>query len=72
MEQVFGKGHIKPRAQDLPPVIGPSDEYKVERKRVEKLREFDRYLKGFKYSAALDAGLAKVSCALPASLSQAD
>ncbi|ORY29620.1 57.7 kda trp-asp repeats-containing protein [Naematelia encephala] len=59
MEAVFGKGHVKPRGKDLPKVVGPADEVKVEARRQKRLREFDRYLKGFKYSAALDASLKK-------------
>ena len=61
METVFGSGHVKSRGKDLPPVVGPADEIRVETRRSEKLREFDRFLKGFKYSSALDAGLKKVS-----------
>lgn len=61
METVFGTGHVKPRGKDLPAVVGPADEFKVETKRKAKLREFDRFLKAFKYTAALDAGLKKVS-----------
>lgn len=60
MEQVFGKGHIKPRRENLAPVIGPADEFKVESKRAVKLKEFDKALKKFKYGAALDAGMKKV------------
>lgn len=59
MEAVFGRGHIKAKRRDVP-VIGPADEVRVETRRRERLREFDRYLKAFKYSAALDAGLKKV------------
>lgn len=62
MEAVFGRGHVKAKRRDVP-VIGPADEVRVETRRRERLREFDRYLKAFKYSAALDAGLKKVSCA---------
>jgi U3 small nucleolar RNA-associated protein 15 len=60
MEAVFGTGHVKQKGANAPPVIGPSDEFKVESKRRQRLREFDRYLKGFKYSSALDAGLKQV------------
>lgn len=61
MEAVFGQGHVKAKGKDLPPVVGPADEFKVERRRQEKLRPFEKHLKSFKYSAALDAGLKKVS-----------
>jgi U3 small nucleolar RNA-associated protein 15 len=36
------------------------DEFKVESKRRRRLKEYDRLLKGFKYSAALDSALRKV------------
>ncbi|RSH78670.1 uncharacterized protein EHS24_002399 [Apiotrichum porosum] len=59
MEAVFGRGHIKAKGSALPPVVGPADEFRVATRRRERLREFDRYLKAFKYSAALDAALKK-------------
>ncbi|WOO82519.1 U3 small nucleolar RNA-associated protein 15 [Vanrija pseudolonga] len=59
MEAVFGRGHVKAKGAALPPVVGPADEIRIETRRREKLREFDRYLKAFKYSAALDAALKK-------------
>lgn len=60
MEAVFGMGHIKAKKSAIP-VIGPADEFRVETRRKERLREFDRYLKAFKYAAALNAALKKVS-----------
>jgi U3 small nucleolar RNA-associated protein 15 len=60
METVFGTGHVKAKGKDLPVAQGPADEFRVESKRKVKLREFDRFLKAFKYGAALDAGLKKV------------
>ena len=48
-----GKGKAKP--------IGDFDELKVESRRKKRLRDYDRFLKNFKYSAALDAVLRKVS-----------
>lgn len=60
MEAVFGTGHIKAKGKGLPPVIGAADEIRVETRRRDKLKEYDRMLKAFKYSAALDAGLNKV------------
>lgn len=60
MEAVFGRGHIKSKGKELPPVVGPADEFKVEKRRKERLKDFERYLKAFKYSAALDASLKKV------------
>lgn len=49
-----GKGKAKPE--------GDVEEYKVEARRKNRLRHYDRYLKSFKYSAALDAVLKKVGC----------
>ena len=60
METVFKTGNVKAKGTDLPPVVGPADEFRVETRRTARLREFDRYLKAFKYSAALDAGLKRV------------
>jgi len=40
---------------------GDPNELRVESKRRKRLREYDRLLKGFKYSAALDSVLRKVS-----------
>ena len=39
--------------------IGDPDELRVEAKRRKKLRDYDKFLKAFKYSAALDAVLKK-------------
>ena len=61
MEAVFGRGYVKAKGKDLPPVVGPADEFKVEGRRKERLRDFEKFLKGFKYSAALDGSLKKVS-----------
>ena len=61
MEAVFGRGHVKPKKEELPPVVGPADEYRAEGRRKDKLKDFDKFLKAFNYSAALDAGLKKVS-----------
>ena len=41
--------------------IGDANELKVERTRKKKLRAYDRLLKNFKYSAALDCVLRRVS-----------
>jgi U3 small nucleolar RNA-associated protein 15 len=60
MENIFGTGHIKAKKKDMAPVVGPADEFKVERRRKEKLKAFEKHLKAFKYSAALDEGLKKV------------
>ncbi|WVQ85835.1 hypothetical protein IAT38_008003 [Cryptococcus sp. DSM 104549] len=57
MESIFGTGHIKAKKKDLAPVVGPADEFRVETRRQRRLKDFDKFLKVFKYSAALDAGL---------------
>ncbi|WVQ95554.1 hypothetical protein IAU59_002651 [Kwoniella sp. CBS 9459] len=59
MEAIFGTGHLKAKKKDLGPVVGPADEFRVESRRRTRLKDFDKFLKGFKYSAALDAGLKK-------------
>jgi U3 small nucleolar RNA-associated protein 15 len=59
MEAIFGRGHVK--SKDLAPIVGPADEFRVETRRTARLKEFDRFLKAFKYTAALDAGMKKVS-----------
>jgi hypothetical protein len=61
MESIFGKGHIKKKGKDLPEVVGAVDEVKIESRRKDKLKTFDKYLKVFKYGAALDSGIQKVS-----------
>jgi len=61
MESIFGKGHIKKKGKDLPEVVGAVDEIKIESRRKDKLKVFDKHLKSFKYSAALDSGIQKVS-----------
>ncbi|WVN89670.1 uncharacterized protein L203_104900 [Cryptococcus depauperatus CBS 7841] len=59
MEAIFGTGYIKAKGKDKGPAVGPADEFRVETRRKKRLRDFDKYLKTFKYSAALDAGLNK-------------
>ena len=54
----LGQGHVKSKQKSKP--VGDVDELKVESKRKKRLREYDRLLKGFKYSAALDSVLRKV------------
>ena len=61
METVFGTGHVKAKGKDLPSVVGPVDEFRVETRRTARLKDFDRFLKAFKYSAALDAGMKNVN-----------
>lgn len=45
-------------------MVGDANELRVESKRRKVLRDYDKLLKSFKYSAALDAVLKKVSCRL--------
>lgn len=54
----IGGGHIsyKTRSQPLKDV----DELRIEHRRLRRLKEYDRFLKSFKYSAALDSVLRKV------------
>ncbi|KAI0307174.1 WD40-repeat-containing domain protein [Multifurca ochricompacta] len=52
-----GQSHVRSYAKDKP--VGDVDEFKVENKRRRRLKEYDRLLKGFKYSAALDSALQK-------------
>lgn len=58
----IGKGHTKSKADARAGRPGTGvDEVRVESKRRKKLREYDRLLKDFKYSAALDSVLRAVS-----------
>jgi len=52
-----GQGHVKSKQKSKP--VGDVDELRVESKRKKRLKEYDRLLKGFKYSAALDSVLRK-------------
>lgn len=54
---------------------GDVDELRVESRRVKRLKEFDKQLKAFKYSAALDSVLRKVclrQCCISVSLAKID
>jgi len=42
--------------------VGDPNELRVESKRRKRLKDYDKLLKAFKYSAALDAVLKKASC----------
>lgn len=55
----LGQGRVKSKQKSRP--MGDVDELRVESKRKRRLREYDRLLKNFKYSAALDSVLRKVS-----------
>ena len=54
-----GRGTIRDKSRPRP--IGDADEFKVESRRTKRLKDYDKLLKGFKYSAALDAVLRKAS-----------
>ncbi|THH15492.1 hypothetical protein EW146_g4995 [Bondarzewia mesenterica] len=53
----IGQLRVKDKTKAKP--IGDVDEFKVESKRRQRLKEYDRLLKSFKYSAALDSVLRK-------------
>lgn len=54
----IGQGKVKGKGKAK--AVGDVDELRVESRRTKRLKEFDRLLKGFKYSAALDSVLRKV------------
>lgn len=54
----IGQGTVRGKRNKKP--LGDSNEFRVESRRVKRLKDYDRLLKGFKYSAALDAVLRKV------------
>ncbi|KAF4601997.1 hypothetical protein EYR40_005198 [Pleurotus pulmonarius] len=53
----IGQGLVKDKTK--PKALGDEDEFRVESKRSKRLKEYDRLLKNFKYSAALDSVLRK-------------
>lgn len=56
----IGKGRFKEKGKAKARPAGDVDELKIEARRRRKLRAYDRLLKNFKYSAALDNVLQKV------------
>lgn len=56
----IGEGRFRDKGKAKAKPVGDVDEFKVESRRKKKLREYDRLLKNFKYSAALDSVLRKV------------
>ena len=56
----LGQGRVKAKTKTT--FQGDVDELRVESRRAPRLREYDRLLRSFKYSAALDAVLQKVRC----------
>lgn len=67
-ESVFGTGHVKSTQQDQAQgqqrqgakTMAAVDEFRVENVRRKKLKDYDKFLKTFKYGAALDAVMVKV------------
>jgi len=56
----IGQGRARDKGNGKASAAGDIDEWRVESRRTKRLKEFDRLLKGFKYSAALDSVLRKV------------
>jgi U3 small nucleolar RNA-associated protein 15 len=61
-----GKFRTKPKLNSK--AIGDANEMRVKSTGTKRLREYDRLLKGFKYSAALDSALRKVCIYSPPSV----
>ena len=59
--QFIGKPLTKEKGKAKVVPVGDAGELKIEARRRKKLRAYDRLLKNFKYSAALDTVLRKVS-----------
>ncbi|KAH8830956.1 WD40 repeat-like protein [Flagelloscypha sp. PMI_526] len=57
MLPAVGQGTLKDKSRSKG--LGDMDEFRVEAKRMKRLRDYDRFLKSFRYSAALDAVLKK-------------
>ncbi|KAG5634476.1 hypothetical protein H0H81_001812 [Sphagnurus paluster] len=53
----LGQGIVREKTKSKP--LGSVDELRVESRRVKRLKEYDKLLKSFKYSAALDSVLRK-------------
>lgn len=58
-EQVFGRGHVKTKGAKVEVPVAPIEESRVETLRRKKLKDYDKYLKKFRYGQALDAVTAK-------------
>jgi U3 small nucleolar RNA-associated protein 15 len=56
----IGQGVVRSKVRSKP--VGEIDEFQVESRRTKRLKDYDKFLKSFKYSAALDAVLRKVCC----------
>ena len=53
----LGPSRFPPKGKSRP--VGDPNEFRVESKRRKRLKDYDKFLKEFKYSAALDAVLQK-------------
>jgi len=53
-----GQGAVRGKMVSRP--FGDIDELRVENRRTKRLKDYDRFLKNFKYSTALDSVLRKV------------
>ncbi|KAF7292448.1 WD40 repeat-like protein [Mycena chlorophos] len=53
----LGQGKVKQKTKAK--AVGDINEFRVESRRAKRLKDYDRFLKNFKYSAALDAVLRK-------------
>lgn len=56
--QSVGEGRV--RNKTVAKALGDLNEMRVENRRAKRLKQHDKYLKNFKYSAALDSVLRKV------------
>jgi U3 small nucleolar RNA-associated protein 15 len=52
----IGQGYVKPKGKKGK-AVGDAEELRIESRKRKKLKDYDRLLKEFKYSAALDAVL---------------
>jgi U3 small nucleolar RNA-associated protein 15 len=55
----IGRGITRNKTKTKP--VGVADEFRVESRRTKRLKEYDRMLKSFKHSAALDSVLRSVT-----------
>jgi U3 small nucleolar RNA-associated protein 15 len=62
----IGQGKFKVKPKATLKAIGDANEMRVKSTRTKRLREYDRMLKSFKYSAALASALRKVCIHSPA------
>lgn len=58
----IGQGTVKGKEKAKP--LGEVNEFRIESRRAKRLKGYDKLLKSFKYSAALDSVLRKVRCGM--------